>query len=161
MYVFGGVTEAGETDDLLTFSAQGANLTTTSNSAPPPRQAHSALVSGLYMIIFGGFNTLNGSAVYFNTVEVFDFSNSTWVSIGTPANNYRSNHVAFMSSNYLFVHGGLDQNQNSLSNFEVLELNVEELPGLIPPFSLPPIPGIAPSGSNSFATGFDAHTSII
>ncbi|MEM4385349.1 MAG: kelch repeat-containing protein [Candidatus Anstonellales archaeon] len=111
LYVFGGYggeynQPATHLNDIVEFDIFNNKWTTINASNPPsPRMAHSAVVIGNYMYVFGGYDGTN----FNNELWRYNFTNSTWTKLNPTGNlpQPRAEHISFAKDGELYIGFGL------------------------------------------------------
>ena len=88
---------------------------------PKERLQHSSVFCGPFFINVGGRNSKNGDDL---PIEVYDTENSEWSSFNTFK---RFRHSSFIFENYLYIHGGLEDDKHNNPAKELNEINLLEL----------------------------------
>lgn len=101
-----------------------------------PRFGHSALEFNSSIILFGGgtnFNTQHKLRECLNGVKVFSPSSCSWSYIKTQGTYIatRKYHCAAIVGKHMFVHGGLNQKNNLLSDTALLNLETQNWKSII------------------------------
>ena len=91
------------------------------NRDPQDRMQHTSLICCNFFINIGGRgkNTRDNLAI-----EVYDIENSEWTKFGI-FRRYR--HAAFIFENYLYVHGGLEDEKDNKHSKVLIEINLYDL----------------------------------
>ena len=88
---------------------------------PKERLQHSSVFCGPFFINVGGRNSKNGDDL---PIEVYDTENSEWSSFNSFK---RFRHSSFIFENYLYIHGGLEDDKHNNPAKELNEINLLEL----------------------------------
>eukprot|EP00760_Papus_ankaliazontas_P000304 PhM_4_TR10051/c0_g1_i2/m.55207 len=121
VYVFGGVTGAGVSNDVYQFNAHDGTWThvSVSGTAPKKRSSCAAAVHGEKMFVFGG-RSEDGKPL--NDLAVFDFQHHMWMTpkVDGMAPPARQGHSMCFVDRRLLIFGGLS-GETSLCDVYVLD----------------------------------------
>jgi N-acetylneuraminic acid mutarotase len=92
-------------------------MPTTLTGAPDPRESHTAVWTGIEMIVWGGDDRPSGSKfITFNTGARYNLVTDTWTATSTiNAPSPRFIHTALWTGSEMIVWGGSDENFNPLN----------------------------------------------
>ena len=141
IYLFSGISCNLTSNQIWKFNINDNSWTNlkSKNYISEPRRGHSGIIYKNKYYIFGGKFLHSGN---FAKLDIYNFETNTW-STGNNNSlffNLRRNHISCLIGPQMFVHGGIDENDQFLDDSYLLNLNS----GLnwnktsIMPISIPP-----------------------
>lgn len=141
IYIFSGNSCNLITNQIWKFNNNNLSWTNlkSKNYITEPRRGHSGIIYKNKYYIFGGKLLHTG---LFAKLDIYNFESNTW-SVGDNSTLFfklRRNHISCLVGSQMFIHGGVDENDQFLDDSYLLNLNgninwskASIMPILIPP----------------------------